>query len=187
MNDNKNDRFNGVNMQILKTVFDSMQNQPQMAKATFHVKSEWNGGFGVTSSSKGFRIGGQNMERNTEYRTQYDFPNQLSGEGSGPTVCESCMGALAACLTQTIVAHATSRGIQIDSIDIDVEGDVDLRGFSGISNDVRPGAQQFRINMNIKSNNASKEQINELREIGKRFSPAFDTLTNGTSVILVNS
>jgi len=158
-----------------------------MAKVTFSVKSEWNGGFSVTSSSKEFHIGGQNIERNTEYKAQYDFPNQLSGEGRGPTVCEGCMGSLAACLTQTIVAHATFRGIHIDSIDIDVEGNVDLRGFTGISNDVRPGAQQSRVNMNIKSSNASKEQINELYEIGKRFSPAFDTLTNGTSVVLVNS
>jgi uncharacterized OsmC-like protein len=94
------------------------------------------------------------------------------------------MGNLAACLTQTIIAHATSRGIQVDSIGIDVEGDVDMRGFTGISNDVRPGAQQFRVNINIKSDTASEEQINELREIGKRFSPAFDTLTNGTSVVL---
>jgi uncharacterized OsmC-like protein len=187
MNDKKNNGFNGVNTQVLNTVFESMRNHPEMAKATFSVKSAWNGGFSVTSTSKGFRIGGQNIERNTEYRTQHDFPDQLSGEGTGPTVCESCMGSLAACLTQTIVAHATSRGIQIDSIDIDVEGDVDLRGFTGISNDVRPGAQQFRVNMNIKSNKASKEQINELYEIGKRFSPAFDTLTNGTSVVLVNS
>ena len=187
MNDKKNNGFNGVNTQVLNTVFESMRNHPEMAKATFSVKSAWNGGFSVTSTSKGFRIGGQNIERNTEYRTQHDFPDQLSGEGRGPTVCESCMGSLGACLTQTIVAHATSRGIQIDSIDIDVEGDVDLRGFTGISNDVRPGAQQFRVNMNIKSNNASKEQINELYEIGKRFSPAFDTLTNGTSVVLVNS
>ena len=90
-------------------------------------------------------------------------------------------------MTQTIVAHATSRGIQIDSISIDIEGDVDLRGFTGISNEVRPGAQQFRVNVNIKSDTASVEQINELRELGKRFSPAFDTLTNGTSVVLVNS
>jgi uncharacterized OsmC-like protein len=187
MNDKKNNGFNGVNTQVLNTVFESMRNHPEMTKATFSVKSAWNGGFSVTSTSKGFRIGGQNIERNTEYRTQHDFPDQLSGEGRGPTVCESCMGSLAACLTQTIVAHATSRGIQIDSIDIDVEGDVDLRGSTGISNDVRPGAQQFRVNINIKSNNASKEQINELYEIGKRFSPAFDTLTNGTSVVLVNS
>jgi uncharacterized OsmC-like protein len=185
---NKNDAFNGVNTQTLNTVYNAMQNQPEMAKATFYVKSEWNGGFSVTSSSKGFRVGGQNIERNPEeYKMQYDFPNQFSGQGKGLTVCEYCMGSLAACLTQTIVAHATSRGIQIDSINIDVEGDVDLRGFTGISNDVRPGAQQFRVNMNIKSTNASKEQINELHEIGKRFSPAFDTLTNGTSVVLVKS
>jgi uncharacterized OsmC-like protein len=97
------------------------------------------------------------------------------------------MSSLAACLTQTIVAHATSRGIQIDGINIEVEGDVDMRGFTGISSDIRPGAQQFRVNMNIKNNTASKEQINELYEIGKRFSPAFDTLTNGTSVVLVSS
>ena len=97
------------------------------------------------------------------------------------------MGSLAACLTQTIVGHATSRGIKIHSIDINVEGDLHMRGWTGISNDVRPGAQQFRVNMNIKSSNASKEQIKELYEIGKRFSPAFDTLTNGTSVVLINS
>ena len=41
--------------------------------------------------------------------------------------------------------------------------------------------------MKIKSTNASKEQINELHEIGKKFSPAFDTLTNETSVVLVKS
>ena len=37
-----------------------------MAKATFSVKSQWNGGFSVTSMPKGFRIGGQNIERNSE-------------------------------------------------------------------------------------------------------------------------
>jgi uncharacterized OsmC-like protein len=177
--------LNGVNTQTLSGVYETMRNQPELAKATFSVKSEWNGGFSVTSRSKDFRSGGKNIERNTEHRIQYDFPSRLSGKDRGPTVCEVCMGSLAACLTQTIVAHATSRGIKIDSINIDVEGDVDFRGFTGISNDARPGAQQFRVNMNIKSNTASKEQINELREIGKRFSPAFDTLTNGTSVILV--
>ena len=42
-------RFNGVNTQILNTVYDSMRNRLEMAKATFSVKSEWNGGFSVTS------------------------------------------------------------------------------------------------------------------------------------------
>ncbi len=94
MNSKKNDGFNGVNTQILNTALDSMQNKPELSKVTFSVKSEWNGGFSVTSSAKGFRMGSQNIERNTEYKMQYDYPNQLAGEGRGPTVCEGCMGAL---------------------------------------------------------------------------------------------
>jgi uncharacterized OsmC-like protein len=186
MNGEKADNFNGVNTQTLSTIFSSIQKHPEMAKVGFSVKSEWNGGFSVgTTASKGFGIGGQNIERNTEYKTQYDFPAQLAGGGQGPTVCEGCMGALAACLTQTMVAHATSRSIQLDSIEIHVEGDVDMRGFAGISDNVRPGAQQFRVNINVKSSSASREQLNELSDIAKRFSPAFDTLTNGTSVVIV--
>ncbi|WP_458744752.1 OsmC family protein [Candidatus Nitrosocosmicus sp. T] len=189
MTDNKNDTtINRVNTQMLKTMYESLQKNPsEMTTATFYVKSKWNGGFGVTSSSKNFSLGGKTMERNTEYKIDYDFPIQFSGEGRGPTVCEACMGSLAACLTQTIVVHATSRGIQINSINIDVEGDVNLRGFTGIDTNVRPGAQQFRVNLKINSSTASKEQINELYEIGKKFSPAFDTLTNGTSVVIVGS
>ena len=112
-----------------------------MADLTFSVKSEWNGGFSVTSTSKDFLIGGQNIERNTEYRTNigrnmiFQFNSQ---EKEKAQLYVSCMDSLAACLTQTILAHATSMGIQIDSININVEGDVDLHGFTGISNDVRP-------------------------------------------------
>ena len=40
----KNEAFNGVNTQILNTVYNALQNQPEMTKATFSVKSEWNGG-----------------------------------------------------------------------------------------------------------------------------------------------
>jgi hypothetical protein len=59
--------------------------------------------------------------------------------------------------------------------------------FSLLDSEVKPGAQGFKADINIKSNSASKQQINELYEIGKKLSPAFDTLTNGTSVIAVNS
>ncbi len=58
--------------------------------------------------------------------------------------------ALGACITQTIVAHATARGINLDGIIINLEGDVDLRGFTGISSEVRPGAQGFKADINIK-------------------------------------
>jgi uncharacterized OsmC-like protein len=164
------------------------------SEARFFVKTEWichdesdRGGFYVRTSCKDFQLGGQTIQRNNTYAMVFDFPPEFSGEGNGPTVCEGCMSSLGACITQTIVAHATARGITLDTITIDLEGNIDLQGFTGLSTDTRPGAQGFRLNINIKSSTASKEQISELYEIGKRFSPAFDTLTNGTSIIAVNS
>ena len=187
-------KLNGVNTQQLDSLMNTLKAIPDASKATFFVKTEWNskeegggGGFCVRSSAKNFEIGGQSIQRNSSYTTLMDFPPEFSGEGKGPTVCEACMSSLGACITQTIVAHATARGINLDSITIDLEGNIDLRGFTGISSDVRPGAQGFKVNVNIKSSSASKEQISDLYEIGKKLSPAFDTLTNGTSVIGVNS
>ena len=53
-----NNKFNGIDTEVLNSVFRlPMKKQPEAAKATFFVKSEWNGGFSVTSSSKDFRIG----------------------------------------------------------------------------------------------------------------------------------
>ena len=187
MTTSNSSKLNGVNTHLLGGVLDSIKNRPTMAKATFSVKSEWDGGFSVTSTCKDFRIGGQNIQRENGYSMVHDFPPQFSGEGKGPTVCEGCMASLGTCITQTIIAHATAMGIEIDSINIDMEGDVDLRGFSGISSDVRPGAQQFRANIGIRSGSASKEQIDQLYQIGKKLSPAIDTLTKGTSMIVINS
>ena len=189
-----NARINGVKPQQWGSLLNTIKNHPDTSEAKFFVKTEWkcededdSGGFYVRSSCKDFQLGGQTIQRNNSYTMVFDFPPQFSGEGKGPTVCEGCMSSLGACITQTIVAHATARSINIDSISIDIEGNIDLQGFTGLSTDTRPGAQGFRLNVNIKSTTASKEQISQLYEIGKRFSPAFDTLTNGTSVIAVNT
>jgi hypothetical protein len=95
MNGEESNIFNGLNTQMINTAIETMRNNTEMAKVTFSVRSEWNGGFSVMSTSKDFRLGGQNVVRNTEYKMQYDFPVQLLGDGKGPTVCEGCMGALA--------------------------------------------------------------------------------------------
>jgi hypothetical protein len=72
-------------------------------------------------------------KRNSEHKIEYDFLKELSGQVIDLTVCENHMGRHAACLTQIIVAHAIFRDISLDSISVNVEGDVDLRGFSGLS------------------------------------------------------
>jgi hypothetical protein len=115
-------KLNGVNIEQLGSLMNTLKTIPDASKATFFVKTEWDskeedsGGFCVRSSAKNFEIGGQSIQRNSSYTTLMDFPPEFSGEGKGPTVCEACMSSLGACITQTIVAHATARGINLDGI-----------------------------------------------------------------------
>ena len=174
----------GVNAQVLGTVIESIKNQPEMAKVTFQMQTKWQSGdgFKITSTSKNFQIAGQTIERRQAFTLASDFPDELGGMSKGPTVCEMCMASIASCISQTIVAYATMMGVQLDSIRIETEGDVDIRGFTGVSEKVRPGAQEFRINIHLESKTASKEQLEKLHELGKKFSPAMDTLTHGTTI-----
>jgi uncharacterized OsmC-like protein len=174
----------GVNAQVLGTVIESIKNQPEMAKVTFEVQTQWqNGdGFKITSTGKNFQIGGQTVERRQAFTLVSDYPDEMGGMSKGPTVCEMCMASIASCISQTIVAYATMMGVQLYSIRIETEGDVDIRGFTGVSEKIRPGAQEFRMNIHLESHTASKEQLEKLYELGKKFSPAIDTLTHGTTI-----
>lgn len=174
----------GVNAQVLGTVIETIKNKPEMAKVTFQVQTQWqNGdGFKITSTGKNFQIGGQTVERREAYTLASDYPDEMGGMSKGPTVCEMCMASIGSCVSQTIVAYATMIGVQLDSIRIQTEGDVDIRGFTGVSEDVRPGAQEFRMDIHLESKTASKEQLEKLYELGNRFSPAIDTMTHGTTI-----
>jgi uncharacterized OsmC-like protein len=80
-----------------------------------------------------------------------------------------------------MVYHAAARGVQIEEIESSLEGDIDLHGFLDLDPTVRRGYQGIRVNFKIKAN-APDEQLQEIAQLGMRFSPVFDSLTNGVSV-----
>jgi hypothetical protein len=102
----RNTTRSGVNAHVLGTVIESIKNQPEMAKVTFEVQTQWQSGdgFKITSTGKDFRIGGQTIERREAYTLASDFPDELGGMSRGPTVCEMCMASIGSCISQTIVA-----------------------------------------------------------------------------------
>jgi uncharacterized OsmC-like protein len=175
---------NGVNAQVLGTVVESIKQQPETARVTFKVQTTWSGGdgFKITSTSREFLMGGQTVVRENPFTLVSDFPVEMGGKSNGPTVCEMCMAAVGSCVSQTIIAFATMMGIQLENIRVETEGDFDIRGMTNVSDKVRPGAQEFRLNFFLESKSASKEQLQQLYELGKRFSPAMDTLTHGTTI-----
>ena len=81
-------------------------------------------------------------------------------------------------MTSTMVYHAAVRGIKLGEIESEVKGDLDLRGFLGISNEVRPGYQEIRINFKVKTDAENLETLKELVKL----SPVYDVVSSGTRV-----
>ena len=81
-------------------------------------------------------------------------------------------------MTTTMVYHAAVRGIKLEKVESELEGDLDLRGFFGISGDVRPGYQEMRVRFKVKTD---LENVDTLKEL-TRLSPVYDVVSNGTQV-----
>ncbi len=81
-------------------------------------------------------------------------------------------------MTTTLVYHAAVRGIKLEEVESELEGDLDLRGFLGISNEVRPGYQEIRVNFKVKTDAENLETLKELIKL----SPVYDVVSSGTRV-----
>ena len=90
---------------------------------------------------------------------------------------EFVLHALAACMTTTMVYHAAARGIEIRTASSELEGDIDVRGFMGLANDVRKGYHHVRVKLRVESD-APAEQLAALA----RFSPVYDIVSNSLPV-----
>jgi uncharacterized OsmC-like protein len=171
---------NGIEVDKVMSVISAINADTNNAKWKFWSENQWMGGAVNLSAFKSFySLGQENMSRTTPFMLKADEPVSLSGNDTAPNPVEYLLHALTSCLTTSLVAHAAVRGIMIEDITSSTEGDIDIRGFLGISEDVRKGYQTIRINMKVKSE-APVEQLKELA----LFSPVYDVVSNSLPVAL---
>ncbi|MHC4446604.1 MAG: OsmC family protein [Planctomycetota bacterium] len=170
--------LNGVDVKRLMETIDEVRQNPDLAKFSFRAANRWLGADHNQSTIKDFYgAGNEDTSRSKPYVFDAGEPQVLVGSDSGANPVEFVLHALAACLTTTMVYHAASRGIEIESVESKVEGDIDIQGFLGLKKDIRKGYQRIGVTFRVKSN-ASPEQLAELA----KFSPVFDTISNPVDV-----
>ena len=81
-------------------------------------------------------------------------------------------------MTTTMVYHAAVRGIKLEEVESKLEGDLDLRGFFAIDDEVRPGYYEIRVKFKVKTDLENLETLKELIKL----SPVYDVVSNGTNV-----
>jgi uncharacterized OsmC-like protein len=163
-------RVNGLDLDALGAVVSEIQKDPKKGMVAFSVHSEWRGQTKSRSTVDSYTIGGQEVRRHFEI--DVDEPHELLGQNSAPNPQEMLMTALNACIMVGYVAGAAVKGITLEKVEIETDGELDLRGFLGIDPAVRPGYEAIRYIVKIKGNGTPK-QFQEIHETVLKTSPNY--------------
>ena len=100
----------------------------------------------------------------------------VGGPGTGACSGDLLLGALAACAQLTCQMVATSMGIPVRSLQVHVDGDLDLRGTLGVDKTVGAGFDAIRIRFEVDAPEATPEQLASLHEKTERYCTVLQTL-----------
>jgi uncharacterized OsmC-like protein len=174
--------LNGVDVDHLMEIIEAVRSTPELAKFRFHARNRWIEGTHNRTSIQGFYgVGMEDTSRTKPVQVNNDGPPVLLGENRGADPVEFIFHALAGSMTTTFVANAAAQGVKIDSIETELEGDLDLRAFLGITDGVRPGYREIRVTFRVTSD-APRKKIEELLELARQRSPVYDVISNPTPI-----
>lgn len=171
-------RVNGINLDVIQQTVDSIKQDPELGACRFRATNKWIDANHNCTTVTGFYGAKQQIQHQHAFELHADEPPLLAGQDQSANPVEHLLNALASCCTTSMVAHAAVRGIEIQELESEVEGDIDLRGFLGLDNAVPKGLTDIRIKFKVKCDQASVKQLKELAA----YSPIYNTLIQGVPV-----
>lgn len=173
---------NGVDTAMLFATIDAVKGDNDIAKFQFRASNRWVSGTNSRSTIHGFHGAKQEMAHEQRFVFDADHPPVLVGGDQGPTPVEFVLHALAACLTAGIANIAAARGVTLTSVTSTVEGDIDLLGILGLSDEVRNGYQQIKVSFALDGDDP--EQLRKVVQQSIQRSAVYDIVTNGVPVVI---
>lgn len=171
-------RVNGINLDVLTKTVQAIRADPDLGKCHFRARNRWIDANRNCSTITGFYGAKQEFAHKQPFELHADEPPILAGTDEGANPVEHLLNALAGCVTTSMVAHAAVKGIAIEELESELEGDIDLQGFLGLDATVPKGFTNIRMRFKVKTD---KENLQKLKKLAE-FSPVYNTLLHGTKV-----
>jgi uncharacterized OsmC-like protein len=173
--------LNGVDVPTLFATINAVAEQPELANFQFRASNQWVKGTHSRSRIEGFSGAGGEHAQTADFAYDTDHPPVLCGAGNAPSPVEFLLHAIAGCITAGIGNIASARGIELESVESHVEGDIDMRGLLGIDENVRNGYEGIRLSFKVKGD-ADAETLRKVVAQSQARSAVYDVLTNGVPV-----
>src|SRR5207248_7932779 len=120
-------QLNGLDVQGLRDLLATWQAEPARRQTVWRSRVDWQGGFRTTFQSR------------THPPVSVDEPAALGGSDTAANPAEVLLGAVGTCLSIGYALNAAVRGIELQHLDLEVEGDIDLSVFTGLAEADNPG------------------------------------------------
>ena len=176
--------MNGLSVQGIVDTVGAIKADPGLARFQFRARNKWiDGGENRSTIRDFYGCRREDDSRSADFVFTNGEPPVLLGANEGANPVEFLLHALAGCVTTTFVLHASVRGITIEQMSTELEGDLDLRGLLGLDDSVSPGYEQIRIRMHVQAD-CSDEQLDELMAYTQRHSPVCNTVCRPVPVMI---
>ena len=166
--------INGLNTDCLMGVVKTVKENWQVGKTVWKANAKWKTGFQVETSSRNFSM-------------KVDEPDMLCGTDTAANPVELVVQAYGSCLAIGFAMNATVRGISIESLEVDLEGEIDLPGFLGLvppeelGMDNLPGYKHVKATIKVKAD-ADEAALKDLLEAVTKTSPVGLTLSRSVAL-----
>ena len=169
---------NGVDVPTLFATLDVVKGAPEAAQFQFRATNRWVRGTHSRTTIHGFFGTGQELTHKREFVHDADHPQVLVGQDNGTVPVEYLLVGLTSCLTAGIANIASVRGVDLHRVESTIEGDIDLNGILGLSDEVRNGYRELRVHFTIEGD-APDDVLRAIVEQSRRRSAVYDVITNG--------
>lgn len=165
----------GFDQEQLEGLIGAVKSDPEAGKTVWRATSQW---------QRGFRSKAIIPREGRSLTVEMDEPAGLGGSDTAPNMVEIVLGAYGCCLTTGYVMNAALAGIELEGVEIEVDGDLDLQGFFSLRdpNEVWPGFTEVRAKVALKAPKATPEQLEELHGRVARTSPVGSILERPVTV-----
>lgn len=166
--------FNGIDTGSLREVVEAVAADPAKGMVRFQVATAWQGQMRCETKVSSWMLGGQTLPHS--HTIVIDEPPELLGKDEAPNPQEVLMAAMNSCIMMGYVGQAALLGITLEKLEIETEGDLDLRGLFALDPAIPAGYETIRYRVHIKGN-GTPEQFQQIHEAVCATSPNFYNIT----------
>ncbi|HAT84801.1 OsmC family protein [Cohaesibacter gelatinilyticus] len=166
---------NAIPTAALSEFVNEVSDSPEEGVMNYGIEIDWESGTRSNISTKPMMVGPHRVNRSFSWKA--DEPRQLMGNNHGPNPQELLLSGLGSCMMVAFLAGASAAGIQLESVKIDFDGELDLRGFMGITTNTPVGFPQINYKIHV-AGNGTPEQFEELHRKAIAHSPNAQTVIN---------